>query len=342
MTKIKTIKFSQNGIDLYSFIATSKFIYENFEVSKRVKDKEQGYQRSFSTTRIRELSKHITKDANIIPNSILVNVEEGLLTYNQAEMEIEFNTSKSLGLIIDGQHRVKGSFEGNQNFLLPVIATVGLSIKDQAKLFVTINKTQKGVPVSLYLDLLNLTEGEIDNFDDESVPTERRAAEIARRLNEDEESPLVDLIRMTGEPGRGIALNEFVNRSKYLLDSKKGKLIDFGFEQQYLIFKVYFRAWKAVFIEQWKDENSQLLKQTSFSGLLLALYDIFQLTMQYHSLFSTENLIKLLKNISDFKFTSENIISGGIKAQEHVATTLVNKIKGQLREKNNNINLIEE
>lgn len=342
MIKLKTIKFSQNGIDLYSFIATSKFIYENFEVSKRVKDKEQGYQRSFSASRIKELAKHITKDANVIPNSILVNIESGLLKYNESENEIELDTTRSLGLIIDGQHRVKGTYEGNQNFPLPIIATTGLSIKEQAKLFVTINKTQKGVPVSLYLDLLNLTEGEIDNFDDESVPTERRAAEIARRLNEDEESPLVDLIRMTGEPGRGIALNEFVNRSKYLLDSKKGKLIDFGFEQQYLIFKVYFRAWKAVFIEQWQDESSQILKQTSFSGLLLALYDIFQLTMQYYKLFNTENLIKLLSNISDFKFTSDNIISGGIKAQEHVSATLINKLKSQLRERNNNINLIEE
>ncbi|ULH30887.1 DGQHR domain-containing protein [Leptospira weilii] len=342
MTIFKAIKFSQNGIDLFSFIATSKFIYENFEVSKRVKDKEQGYQRSFSSTRIKELSKHITKDANIIPNSILVNIDSGFLNYNENKNELELPDSTSLGLIIDGQHRVKGAFEGNQDFLLPVIATVGLSTKEQAKLFVTINKTQKGVPVSLYLDLLNLTEGEIENFDDESVPTERRAAEIARRLNEDEESPLVDLIRMTGEPGRGIALNEFVNRSKYLLDSRKGKLIDFGFEQQYLIFKVYFRAWKAVFIDQWKDESSQILKQTSFSGLLLALYDIFQLTMQYYKLFNTDNLIKLLNNIADFKFSSDNIISGGIKAQENVATTLINKLKSQLRETNNNINLIEE
>lgn len=327
---------------MYLFIASSEFLYNRFAVSMRVKDKEQGYQRSFSSSRIKELARHITKYKNVIPNSILVNIERKFFNFDQIENVIELNDSGNLGLIIDGQHRVRGTFDGNPEFLLPVVATVGLEISEQAKLFIKINKTQKGVPVSLYLDLLNITEGEIENFDDESVPAERRAAEIARRLNEDEESPLNDLIRMTGEPGRGIALNEFVNRSKYLLDSTKGKLIDFGFEQQYLIFKVYFKAWKAVFIDQWKDESSQLLRQTTFSGLLLSLYEIFQLTMQYHNKFTTDNLILLLDTIKDFKFNSDNIISGGVRAQENVSSILISKIKSKLREKNDPSNLIED
>ncbi len=86
------------------------------------------------------------------------------------------------------------------------IATLGLSVKEQAKLFVTINKTQKGVPASLYLDLMNLLEGNIEDLDGEGVTAERRAGKIALRLRETDKSSLSERIITTGEAGLGISL----------------------------------------------------------------------------------------------------------------------------------------
>ncbi|MFM6819533.1 MAG: hypothetical protein ACKPKB_25605, partial [Dolichospermum sp.] len=143
-----------------------------------------------------------------------------------------------------------GCYDANPDFPLMVIATLGLSVKDQARLFVTINKTQKGVPASLYLDLIDLLDGDIEDFDGEGVTAERRAREIAIRLNETDESPLYELIRTTGEGGFGISLNEFVNQIKDYVEPKTGKLANYGFEQQYKIFEIYFRSIKAVFLEQ--------------------------------------------------------------------------------------------
>lgn len=331
MPKFQAHQFIQNGKTLYAFVAQAGFMYENFDVSRRIEDKVAGYQRSFSSRRIKDLAVYVDKAKGVIPSSIVVNIDEGKSAYSAGDHLLDITGKPPFGFIIDGQHRVKGASEADPTFLLPIIAMEGLTVKEQAHLFVTINKTQKGVPVSLYLDLLNLTEGIIDDYDDPEIPVERRATEIAKRLNEEDDSPLQDLIRMTGDPGRGIALNEFVNRSKYLLDPKKGKLLDFGFEQQYLIFKVYFRAWKSAFLEQWNSADSQMLRQTAFSALLLSLYEIFQLTIQHRGKFTTENLINLLSPLTDFRFDSDTIISGGIKAQEHVSTQILQKLRSSLR-----------
>jgi DGQHR domain-containing protein len=329
--KIPAIKFIQNGSIMFLFIAESKTIYENFDVSRRIENKEQGYQRSFSQPRIKEIKNYILQHNGIIPNSILVNLDKGKHSYDNKTQELILNNEGSIGLIIDGQHRVKGSYEADKNLLLPVVATIDLDVKSQAQLFVKINKTQKGVPASLYLDLLELTDGVIEDFDDDSVPAQRRAVEIAKRLNEDSESPLFELIRTTGDSGRGISLSEFVSKLKIYVDPKTGKLLNYGFEQQYRIFRIYFKAIKAVFLEQWEDSNSLILKTVGFGGLMNAFYDIFTLVTQGTTKFSTDNVIGILEYIKDFKFDNKTLPGGGIKAQDSAGKILVSQLRKAIR-----------
>ncbi len=288
---IPTIKFEQNNRPLYFFVLNAKFIYANFAVSRRIEDKEKGYQRSFSKSRIGSIARYIDKQNGILPNSVLVNIDTDKFSYNENTKEITLLDDVTVGFIIDGQHRIWGANKAEKNILLPVVATVGLTDQEQAQLFVKINREQKGVPVSLYLDLLDLTEGVIDNFDDDAVPADRRAIEIAKRLNEDDESPLFELIRTAGESGRGIALNEFVNQIKQYVDPKRGKLVQFGFEDQYKLFKIYFKAIKSVFLEQWNDNNSLILKTVGFGGIMKAFHEVFHLVTQGGNAFSTQNTI---------------------------------------------------
>lgn len=323
----------QNNIPMLLFITNARMIYERFDVSRRITDKKLGYQRSFSKPRIKEITTYINQDQGIIPNSILVNIDEGKFSYLKNDNLLTLNDTESLGLIIDGQHRIKGCYEANPDFPLMVVATLGLSVKDQARLFIKINKTQKGVPASLYLDLLNLLEGDIENFDEEGVTAERRATEIATRLNETDESPLYELIRRTGDAGLGISLSEFVNQAKDYVEPRTGKLANLGFEQQYKVFEIYFRSIKAVFLEQWDDPKSYILKTVGFGGLMKAFYEIFNLVMQKYQMFNTENTIKLLQLIQDFKFDKDNLPNGGgFKAQEKAGEMMVSRLKNAVRE----------
>lgn len=331
--QIPAFQLIQNKIPMLVFVTTVKMIYERFDVSQRVDDKKLGYQRSFSKTRIKEIKNYINQEQGIIPNSILVNIDEGKFDYQENDNLLILEDTNSLGLIIDGQHRVNGCYDANPDFPLMVIATLGLSVKDQAKLFVIINKTQKGVPTSLYLDLMNLLEGEIEDFDGEGVTAERRAREIAIRLNETDESPLYELIRTTGEAGFGISLNEFVTQIRDYVEPKTGKLASLGFEQQYKVFEIYFRSVKAVFLEEWNDPKSYILKTVGFGGLMAAFYEVFNLVMQKYQMFNTENTIKLLLSIQDFKFDKDNLPGGaGFKAQEKVGDMIVSKLKNAVRE----------
>ncbi|MBE9204062.1 DGQHR domain-containing protein [Synechocystis salina LEGE 06099] len=338
------IKLIQNELELLVFCCPCKTIYEYFDVSRRIDDKTQGYQRSFSNTRIKQIKSYLSNDKGIIPNSILVNLENGAYEFSEDSKTLRLaSEKKSLGLIIDGQHRVKGCYDADPEFYIVVVAVLGLSQRDQARLFVTINKNQKGVPASLYLDLMNLLEGDIEDFDGEEVSAERRAREIAIRLNEDPESPLFELIRTTGESGTGISLNEFVRQVKDYVTPNKGKLAEFGFEEQYRIFYIYFRAIKAVFLEEWNDPNSYILKTVGFGGLINAFYEVFNITLQQNKQFNTDSLITLFKLIEDFKFQKNELpVGGGVNAQKVTGQLILERLKSRVRTSNLSASLIGE
>jgi len=329
--KIPAFKINQNDVEMLLFCCSAKMIFDRFDVSRRIEDKILGYQRSFSASRIKQIRNYINQEQGIIPNSILVNLDQGKYSYSEGFLFL--NEIGSLGLIIDGQHRVKGSYEANPDFELMIVATLGLTVKQQAELFVKINQTQKGVPASLYLDLMNLLEGDVEDFDQDGVSAERRATEIAIRLNEADESPLYQLIRRTGDSGFGISLSQFVSQIKPYVEPETGKLANYGFEEQYKIFTIYFRATKAVFLEQWEDSDSYMLKTVAFGGIMKAFYEIFTLVLQKYQVFNTDNTIQIIQLIKDFKFDRNNLPSGGgFKAQEKVGEILVNQLKSAIRE----------
>ncbi|QCS50224.1 DGQHR domain-containing protein [Picosynechococcus sp. PCC 11901] len=342
--QIPAFKIVQNKTEMLIFCCPNKVIYERFDVSRRIDDKILGYQRSFSNAKIKQIKNYILNENGVIPNSVLVNIDSECYSYSEDENLLTLQGSQnSLGLIIDGQHRLKGCYEANPEFEIVVVAVLGLLVKEQAGLFVTINKTQTGVPASLYLDLMNLLEGDIEDFDGEEVSTERRATEIAIRLNEDPNSPLYELIRRTGESGLGISLNEFVRQIKDYVAPGKGKLAGFGFEEQYKIFRIYFRAIKAVFIEQWENENSYILKTVGFGGLMKAFYEIFNIVLQQHQKFDTDNLISTFKFIEDFKFDRDTLPSGGgVNAQKAAGELIIRSLKEKMKNSENLVSIIGE
>ncbi|MGL5130876.1 MAG: DGQHR domain-containing protein, partial [Planktothrix sp.] len=75
-------KIVQNETPMLVFIASARLVYERFDVSRRIEDKILGYQRSFSKSRIKEIQRYINQEQGIIPNSILVNLDQGKYSYS--------------------------------------------------------------------------------------------------------------------------------------------------------------------------------------------------------------------------------------------------------------------
>ena len=249
------LKIKQNSINLYIFTLKSELIHNNFNVSRRYLDREEGYQRILNSTKTKRISSYLEdkKGENfpaILPNSILITLDN-IKSYDEKTkiLILNNNDDKYMGLIIDGQHRSEGSYDFNGNFELIVVGIADLEAKSQARLFVKVNQTQKKLPQSLYMDLFDLTSNdEVLDLDSESMKIDIKAAEITKELNKNDEYIFYDLIDLTGEKQVGhISLAEFIRHTKPYINYDNGKLKEYSFNQQVRVIHNYFSAIKKVF-----------------------------------------------------------------------------------------------
>src|SRR5262245_12402677 len=104
---------------------------------------------------------------------------------------------------------------------LPVAIYKRLTTQQCADIFLSINTEQKPVPRSLAFDLFGIASEHVIDV------AALRAADIAKSLNEEEESPYYGLVTYTGEQKQkggkgklGIPLSTFVNAIKPLVTDK--------------------------------------------------------------------------------------------------------------------------
>ena len=273
------IKIEQNGLPLYIFVLSAGEIYNNFEISRRYENKEEGYQRIVKETKIKKIISYLEgKSENlypsILPNSILIALDS--IEYSNNQLTIKDSENAIKGLIIDGQHRLKGAYEHDFNFPLVVIGVANLEPKYQARLFITINKTQTSLPSALYLDLISATSDEDirANLNTEAITPEQKATELTKDLNRDENSSLKDLIAETGEERGKINLAQVVTLLKPYINYTDGEFKGYSYNDQLKILINYFNAIKVVFEEEWK--NGIVFKTTVLGGLLKSLGSIVE------------------------------------------------------------------
>jgi DGQHR domain-containing protein len=175
-----------------------------------------------------------------------------LITFKGAKFadgKIQVQNDPKSGWIIDGQHRWLAAKQLADDILLPVIAFIDLPLAAQVEHFITINREARGVPSSLYLDLLK------------SLPKEKTAAErakerttdLARLLNNDEESPFYGKIVVLTSPKRGeLSLANFVRKVEPVI-RKGGPLAKFKVDTQTKILSNYFNG----ITDAYPDETEQ-------------------------------------------------------------------------------------
>ena len=206
LLRYRATRVIQHDRVLYLFAASAKTLFEILDINQREPDKDEGYQRILSGSRVRSISDFVDQHRTIAP-AIVVTMQGAQFDEDAGELLVP-NRSGS-GWVIDGQHRLAGAAKASKDIELPVVAFLDLEIESQIFQFVTINRTAKGVPTSLYLDLLKhlpLTKkpGEI---------AKDKAADIANALRVDEESPLFNRITIVPpKPGQTISLTNFVRK----------------------------------------------------------------------------------------------------------------------------------
>ena len=309
------IAFQQGSTPLYLFPANAKTIWELVEVDRRAEDKDEGYQRAISGARVAKLANFIDA-GNVIPNSILVSFDDGSFDPNTSLLRIP--NKPSIGWVIDGQHRLAGAHEASKDIELAVVAFVKLPQPEQIKQFVTINREQKGVPSSLYLELLrhlpgSKTEGQI---------AETRATDLAGAMKSDEASPFFGRIVSTTAPADGqLSTTNFVRKVSPLV-RKNARLNIYPDDERAGIVNNYYLGLANVFPKEYKRKGSIFFKTLGFGALLSTLPLFLDLTLSHHTTFKVANVAAVFKKIDFFDFEAWHQMGTGSAAEIAAADDL--------------------
>jgi DGQHR domain-containing protein len=322
-------------------------------IDENGKEEYIGIQRVLSPERQKDIKNYVNKDSSAtFPSSIIINIPLIELDIIPVNIEVSlpqitiddindpyknipnsfnevlnlestfifvFPYKKNVAQIIDGQHRMSGfeNLEDSIRFDLPVTIFVDQLIEKQAEIFSTINGNQTRVTPSLVFDLFNLSS---------KRSPYKVANEIVKLLNESENSPLKNWIRILGKSNE--YYSGYITQStvvKNLLTLYSGnikqaeedkRLLALGKEppliptlttkdvvfrdffigkEDEIIYKAisnFFSAAKQVYIDEWSKEKSILKKTVGFT----AMFKVF------------ENLAKKGKSInklSESYFVSE-------------------------------------
>lgn len=326
MAKDNFIKFecqeiAQGNHKVYLFSAQAKTMWEILSINRRVEDKDEGYQRAISSSRVKSISKYIDA-GNPIPQSLLINFDQADISLEKGKCILKVAVKRDAGWIIDGQHRFAGASEAKNDILLPFVAFVGLGITEQIKLFITINQEAKGVPSSLYLDLLksfpNKTPAE---------QAKERVADIATELKRDESSPFFSRIVVTTSPKPGeLSLTNFVRKVNPLVVPHKGPLSTYTVQEQKGILSNYFNALKNVFPKDFNKVDSIFFQTLGFGALINALPNFFNICLREHSGFTVEDATKVFKQIDFIDFSSWKKKGTGSAAEIEAGNDLITEL----------------
>ncbi len=322
--------FRQGETPLHLFVAKAKALWKIVDVDRRIENKDEGYQRSLSGARVAKVAEFIDA-GNVIPNSVLISFDEGTLSKDGATLKVP--RKPNIGWVIDGQHRLAGAHEAQNDIELAVIAFVNLPEKEQIKQFVTINREQKGVPSSLYLELLKHLPGSKT----ETQIAETRAVDLANLMKRDEDSPFFGRIVTTTSPSEGqLSTTNFVRKVAPLV-RKNGRLNIYPDDQRAGIINNYYQGLANVFPKEYKKRNSIFFKTLGFGALVSTLPLFLDRTLDAYNTFKVSNVAAVFKKIDFFDFEAWHQMGSGsgaeISASDDLRQVLTDAFSGPASQK---------
>jgi DGQHR domain-containing protein len=309
------IEIKQGKATLYSFSAKASDLWEFVSINRREENKDAGYQRVLSNSRVRAVADYI-EAGHVIPGSIIIAIDDG--KYEASKGRLRVQSGKDVAWVIDGQHRLAGAHLASQNGTdidLGVVALLDLNEQAQIEQFVTINREAKNVPTSLYLDLLK-------RLPKNKSPAEQaaeRAADIANELRKSKESAFYGRVVVTMSPAKGqISIVNFVRKVSPYVNPEKGLLNKYTLEEQRAILDNYFHGIRQSYQEEWKKVDPIFFKTIGFGALMNVFDDVFKECSKSGS-FRVTDIVDVLKPMQAFDFAQWSSLGSGNKAEVEAA-----------------------
>lgn len=214
-----------------------------------------GIQRPLNPNREKEIGKYVNLVDATFPNSIILSMSSNDVSFDETQNKLRIVNRPDVAKVLDGQHRIAGlrQFKG-ESFQCVITIYVDMELEDQAVVFATINKEQKGVNKSLVADLYEFAE---------TRSPQKTCHNIARALNAKPGSPFYQKIKILGvanDSGKETLTQDTFVKSliKYL--SKDPQEDRDLFKRQ----KSFFSSVRPIFDEK-RDGRDQILRKLFLS-----------------------------------------------------------------------------
>lgn len=302
---------------MYLFAMSAKDLWSVVQVNQRQEDKEEGYQRAFSESRVNKIAQYLD-GGNCIPGAILVSFDRAKLSTDGEKLVIE--NVDDAGWVIDGQHRLIGAHKAKAAVQVPVVAFLNLDQEQQIELFVTINREQKGVPTSLYYDLLKKLPRKLSDTE----VLQDRANDLVTRLRQDDQSPFYHRIKVTTSPKQGELSSTNVIRKLTPHLKRDGRLASFKDEDRATILNNLYNALEQVFHKEYKRTDTVFFRTIGFGAILSALPAIIDATYRVTGRASlrVESIAKTLRLLKGLDFEAWRQMGTGTAAENQLADDL--------------------
>ncbi len=297
------------------------------------------YQRMLNKTKLESVRQYV-QNGGYFANNIIINFTNkpnfekkdkvGDITLGTLTFPKQYGSA----WIIDGQHRLYGYLNSgkSEDAYIPVLAFDNIAVKDQAKLFVDINKEQKPVSAELLWDLYSDL---YKNSTDARQQELRAISQKSKKLNSYKDSPLYQFIKLPSQSKDiqkkahlsltricvSINENRLIRKAEGLLfDENYDNTIDTAFE----VIKEYFSTISKSFPEDWEKAEKGLL--CSSVGIRILLNILRQL-LKYLE-FYEDRSIYFAKNKDKFNEKTTEILKPVIEKIKNMTLEEKNKIRG--------------
>jgi DGQHR domain-containing protein len=308
---IPAIEVEQSEHKLYVFKARASVLFAALSINRRIEDKDEGYQRVLSPSRVQAITRYVTQKRSI-PTAIVISFDKA--TFNASKRELTVPAGRDVGWVIDGQHRLAGADKAARagvDIEMPVVAFIGLTPDSQVTQFVTINREAKNVPTSLYLDLLKMLPNK-----SASDSAKERSADLATQLRQSEDSPFFDKIVVTIAPKKGqVSLTNFVRKIAPLVTQDRGILGGNSAREQRAVISNYYKGLSQVFPREFEAKESMFFKTVGFGALWNAFPTFFQLALNHQKGFEVKDVVAIFNRIDSFDFSSWKEFGSGNQAE---------------------------
>lgn len=328
--QIPTIQFTQGSRKLFlaalpiSLFDPDKNLVKVDHFDART---QSGYQRKPSSARAKDFARYIVKARGISPTAILLNVRESIGDFKpiHGTFGILDLPEGTVLWVVDGQHRIEGfeevitsdrnaSFSG---FHVPVVIMSENSEYEEAKQFIIVNKTQKGVKADLaerFIAKMVRREGpqDLDNLPratTRDIEWRPRATDLVDKLNNtnpEEPSdefygnPWAGKIQLPNEPKGSTVVSQksFEDSLKPVLNSDSFRA--YNTDELALLLVRYWKALNAVCPEAFQTPRDYVTQRTTGVFVLhRVLPRVITLAARNGARLTTERLREIVQKMGE-------------------------------------------